>query len=79
MAVINRSPKLSPWATKVENYLLLLSKEALVELLRTAGQSVSAIKHKPAEKVRQTLLSLPNETLAMALREQIRQEKRRLN
>lgn len=79
MRNINRSPKMPPWAVKVENYLLLLHKDELVDLLRTAGQSVSTLKHKPPEKIRQTLLSLPREILALALRERIRQEKRRMN
>ncbi len=61
-----------PWAIKVENYLLLLRKEELVELLRTAGQSVSTLKHKSPEKIRQTVLSLPREDLAMVLRERNR-------
>ena len=79
MRNISRPSKMSPWAIKVENYLLLLRKDELVELLRTAGQSVSTIKHKPSEQIRQTLLSLPREIMAMVLREQIRRQTRRLN
>ncbi len=69
--VRRRSPKLSPWAVKVENYLLLLDKDELIELLRAAGQSVSTLKHKPPEQVRQALLALPPENLRMILRERI--------
>lgn len=72
MKDMRRAPRLSPWAIQVENYLLLLRKDELVDLLRTAGQSVSTLKHKPPEKIRQTLLSLPRETLGMALRERMR-------
>ena len=79
MRNISRPSKMSPWAIKVENYLLLLRKDELVELLRTAGQSVSTIKHKPSEQIRQTLLYLPREIMAMVLREQIRRQTRRLN
>ena len=78
MRDIVRIQKMSPWAVKVENYLLLLHKEELVDLLRTAGQSVSDLKHRPPEKIRQTLLALPQEILAMALRERVRQQTRRL-
>lgn len=67
-----RSPKLSPWALKFGNYLLLLRKDELIELLRAAGQFVSTLKHKPPEQVRQALLALPQETLRMILRERIR-------
>lgn len=74
-----RSHKIPPWTVKAESYLLLLRKDELVDLLRTAGQSVSTLKHKPPEKIRQTLLSLPREILALTLRERIRQEKRRVN
>ena len=63
---------LSPWATKAENYLLLLRKDELVDSLRTAGLSVSTLKHKPPEKIRQTLLPLPPEVLGIALRERMR-------
>lgn len=76
---INRSSKMSPWAIRVESYLLLLPKDELVDLLRTAGQSVSTLKHRSSEKIRQTLLSLPQEILAMVLREQIREKKRHVN
>lgn len=69
---ITRSAKMPLWAAKVESYLLLLRKDELVDLLRTAGQSVSTLKHRPAEKIRQTLLSLPHEILALALREHAR-------
>ena len=69
---IRRSPTLSSWAIKVESYLLLLRRDELVDLLRTAGQSVSTIKHKPPEKIRQTLLALPRDILTMVLRERIR-------
>lgn len=39
MAVRNRkgSPKLSDWAVRIENHLLLLDKDELVELLRIGG------------------------------------------
>lgn len=81
MAVMNmvRCQKVSPWAIKAENYLLLLRRDELVELLRMAGQSVSTLKHKSREKIRQTLLSLPRETLAMGLRERVRQQNRWFN
>lgn len=69
---ITRSAKMPPWAVKIESYLLLLRKDELVDLLRTAGQSVSTLKHKPPEEIRQTLLALPHEILAMVLRERIR-------
>lgn len=72
MKDMRRDPRLSPWAIQAENYLLLLRKDELVDLLRTAGQSVSTLKHKPPEKIRQTLLSLPREILGMALRERMR-------
>lgn len=72
MKNIARSPKMPSWAIKAENYLLLLRKEDLVELLQTAGQSVSSLRHRSPEKIRQTLLSLPQETLAIALRERMR-------
>lgn len=32
-----RHPSIPSWAVKVENYLLLLNKKDLVELLRTTG------------------------------------------
>jgi len=67
-----RPTKLSPWAVKVANYLLLIRKDALIDLLRAAGQSVSTLKHKPPEQIRQALLALPMETLRMILRERIR-------
>ena len=66
------SHTMTPWTIRVENYLLLLRKDELVDLLRTVGQSVSTLKHKPPEKIRQALLSLPSEILAMVLRERIR-------
>lgn len=72
MRNINRSPKMSPWAIKVENYLLLLHKDELVDLLGMTGQSISTLKHRPPETIRQTLLSLPREILGMALRERMR-------
>lgn len=72
MKDMRRAPQLSPWTIQVENYLLLLRKDELVDLLRTAGQSVSTLKHKSSERIRQTLLSLPGEIVAMALRERIR-------
>ena len=78
MAVMlrKRSPKMTPWAAKVENYLLLLRKEQLVELLRSAGQSVSSLKHKPPEQIRQAILALPQETVRMVLREEIRRKQK---
>lgn len=76
MKDMRRAPRLSPWTIQVENYLLLLHKDELVDLLRTAGQSVSTLKHKPREKIRQTLLSLPREDLAMVLRERNRRLQR---
>jgi len=74
MAIKHRLPHapLSLWAIRAENYLLLLRKDELVDLLRTAGQSVSTLKHRSTEKIRQTLLSLPREILAMVLRERMR-------
>lgn len=71
-----RSQKMLPWAIKVENYLLLLQKDELVDLLCTAGVSVSTIKHKPPETIRQTLLSLPQDILGVALRERTRRLRR---
>jgi len=78
MAVRKRtgSPKLSDWAVRIENHLLLLDKDELVELLRIAGQSVSTLKHKPLEQTRQALLALPPNTLRLALRERIRRIKK---
>ena len=72
----NRSPKMSPWAIRVESCLLLLRKDELVDLLRSTGQSVSSLKHRAPEKIRQTLLSLPREDLAMVLRERNRRLQR---
>ena len=72
MENIRRAPKIASWAIQVERYLLLLRKDELVELLRTAGQSVSTLKHRSPEKIRQTLLSFPRETVAMVLRERMR-------
>lgn len=69
---LNRRSQMLAWAIKAENYLLLLRKDELVELLRTAGQSISTLRHRCAEKIRHTILSLPPETLAMALRERMR-------
>jgi len=42
--------KISPWAIGVEKYLLLFRKHELVDLLCTAGRSVSVSKHRPAKK-----------------------------
>jgi hypothetical protein len=72
MAVIKKGSSRMPlWAVQVENYLLLLRKSELLELLANAGQTVCDIRHESPEKIRQTLLSLPREMLGMALRERI--------
>lgn len=67
-----RRLRMEPWAIKLENYLLLLRKQELLELWRTTGQSLSSVKYKSPEKIRQALLSLPRETLGMTLRERHR-------
>ncbi len=74
MAVISKKcySRMPFWAIEVENYLLLLRKDELIELLRIAGLSLSSLKYKSPEKIRQALLSLPREMLEMALRERIR-------
>jgi hypothetical protein len=74
-----RRSRIPSWAVKVENYLLLLNKKELVELLRTTGQSVSTLAHRSPEQIRQSFLGLPQEIVLMALREWIRQQNRRLN
>jgi len=71
-----RSQKMPLWAVKVEDYLLLLQKDELLDLLRTAGQTVSTLKHKPPEKIRQSLLSLPQDSLGSALSERMRRLRR---
>ena len=74
MAIKNTKRPLSiqPWTIKVENYLLLVRKQELLELWRTSGRSVSSLKYKSPENIRQALLSLPGETLGMVLRERNR-------
>lgn len=69
---IKDSSSLPSWAIKLENYLLLLRKQELLELWRTTGQSLSSVKYKSPEKLRQALLCLPRETLGMVLRERSR-------
>lgn len=64
--------RMEPWVIKLENYLLLLRKQELLELWRTTGQSLSSVKYKSPEKIRQALLCLPRETLGMVLRERSR-------
>ena len=68
-----RSLSMEPWAIKLENYLLLLRRQELLELWRTTGQSLSSVKYKSPERIRQALLSLPRDTLGMVLRERRRQ------
>lgn len=67
-----RRLRMEPWAIKLENYLLLLRKQELLELWRTTGQTLSSVKYKSPETIRQALLSLPPETLGMVLRERSR-------
>lgn len=63
--------KVEPWAIKMESYLLLLRKNELVEFWSATGRSLSSVRQKPVEKIRQAILDLPRDTLATVLRMRI--------
>lgn len=66
--VRKRPLRIEPWAIKMESYLLLLRKNELVEFWATTGRSVSSVRHKSVERIRQAILDLPGDTLATVLR-----------
>jgi len=63
--------RVEPWAIKMESYLLLLRKNELVEFWSATGRSVSSVRQKPVEKIRQAILDLPRDMLATVLRMRI--------
>ena len=74
--VRKRPVKMERSAINMENYLLLLRKDELIEFWAATGQSITSVRNRPVEKIREAILDLPRDALATVLRERTRKLER---